>query len=234
MSTNAQIAIVGTGHVGSALAEGLRRVGYQPQTAGHDREAMKAAVRGAEIVILAVPWVSLDDALGVIGEDLATRIVVDVTNPLTKDRQLALGFSTSGAEELQKKLPRSKVVKAFNTVFAQTMTSGKAQGQPLTTFVAGDDAEAKQKILLLASSLGFDAIDAGPLHRARLLEPLSYLNIQLGHAQGLGTDAGFRFVHGQQTTGARTDSKDPPVWYQPESGQPGPREPDPDAPRSRS
>jgi predicted dinucleotide-binding enzyme len=225
MSTNAQIAILGTGHVGSALAEGLRRVGYQPQTAGHDREAMKAAVRSAEIVILAVPWVSLDDALGVVGEDLATRIVVDVTNPLTKDRQLALGFSTSGAEELQKKLPRSKVVKAFNTVFAQAMTSGQAQGQALTTFVAGDDAESKQKILLLASSLGFEAIDAGPLRHARLLEPLSYLNIQLGHAQGFGTDSGFRFVHGKQASSSRADAKDPPVWYQPESGQPGPREP---------
>lgn len=197
MSTNARIAILGTGHVGSALAEGLRRVGYQPQTAGHDREAMRTAVRGAELVILAVPWISLDDVLGIIAEDLATKIVIDVTNPLTKDRQLALGFSTSGAEELQKKVPRSKVVKAFNAVFAQTMSSGKAQGQPLTTFVAGDDAEAKSKVLSLASSLGFDAIDAGPLRHARLLEPLSYLNIQLGHAQGFGTDTGFRFVHGR-------------------------------------
>jgi len=225
MSTNAQIAILGTGHVGSALAEGLHRVGYQAQTAGHDPEAMKAAVRGAEIVILAVPWTALDDVIGVVGEDLATRIVVDVTNPLTKDHQLALGFSTSGAEELQKKLPRSQVVKAFNTVFAQAMTSGKAQGQPLTTFIAGDDGEAKSKVLLLASSLGFDAVDTGPLHQARLLEPLSYLNIQLGHGQGFGTDSGFRFVHARQGSSARTDPRDPPVWYQPESGQPGPREP---------
>jgi predicted dinucleotide-binding enzyme len=196
MSTNAQISIVGTGHVGSALAEGLRRVGYQPRTAGHDREAMKAAVRDAEIVFLAVPWTSLDDALGTIGGELASRIVVDVTNPLTEDHQLALGFSTSAAEELQKKLPNSKVVKAFNTVFAQTMSNGTAQGQPLTVFVASDDAAAKEQVRLLASSLGFDAVDAGPLRHARLLEPLSYLNIQLGHALGFGTDAGFRFVHG--------------------------------------
>ena len=232
MSTNAQISIVGTGHVGSALAEGLRRVGYQPQTAGHDPEAMKAAVRGAEIVILAVPWLSLDDVLGVIRGDLATRIVVDVTNPLTQDRQLALGFSTSGAEELQKKLPHSKVVKAFNTVFAQAMSSGKAQGQPLTTFVAGDDGEAKSKILLLASSIGFEAIDAGPLRQARLLEPLSYLNIQLGHGQGFGTDSGFRFVHARQSSSTRAEPRDPPVWYQPESGQPGSQEPPPAGPVS--
>jgi len=188
---------------------------------------MKAAVRGAEIVILAVPWLSLDDVLAVIRDDLATRIVVDVTNPLTEDRQLALGFSTSGAEELQKKLPHSTVVKAFNTVFAQTMTSGKAQGQTLTTFVAGDDGEAKSKILLLASSIGFEAVDAGPLRQARLLEPLSYLNIQLGHLQGFGTDAGFRFVHADQSASATTDPRDPPVWYQPESGQAGARDPQP-------
>jgi len=196
MSTNAQISIVGTGHVGSALAEGLRRVGYEPRTAGHDREAMKAAAREAEIVFLAVPWRSLDDVLGIIGEDLASRIVVDVTNPLTEDHNLALGFTTSAAEELQKRLPNSTVVKAFNTVFAQSMSKGKAQGQPLTVFVAADDGPAKEQVRLLASALGFDAVDAGPLRNARLLEPLSYLNIQLGHALGFGTDAGFRFMHG--------------------------------------
>src|SRR4029079_17025598 len=114
---------------------------------------------------------------------------------------------TSGAEELQKKLPRSQVVKAFNTVFAQAMTSGKAQGQPLTTFIAGDDGEDKSKVLLLASSLGFDAVDTGPLHQARLLEPLSYLNIQLGHGQGFGNASGFRFLDARHGSAAASDAR---------------------------
>jgi 8-hydroxy-5-deazaflavin:NADPH oxidoreductase len=115
-----------------------------------------------------------------------------VTNALGKDG-LAVGFTTSGAEELQKKLPRARVVKAFNTVFAQTMSTGKVKGTALLLPVAGDDAKAKQAVLDLGREIGFDAVDAGPLANARLLEPMAFLNIQLGYVinKGLGTAIGF-------------------------------------------
>ncbi len=104
---------------------------------------------------------------------------------------LAVGFTTSGAEELQKKLPKARVVKAFNTVFAQHMDSGRLGDQPLTAFVAADDAAAKQTALELARGIGFDAVDAGRLKSARQLEPLAFFNIQLGcNRSGVGLSAG--------------------------------------------
>jgi predicted dinucleotide-binding enzyme len=108
--------------------------------------------------------------------------------------KLALGYTTSGAEELQKKLPYAKVVKAFNTQFAQHMDSGHIGDQKLTVFVAGDDAGAKRDVIELASAIGFDAVDSGPLANARLLEPVGFLNIQLGYTLGLGNGIGLELV----------------------------------------
>jgi predicted dinucleotide-binding enzyme len=85
-------------------------------------------------------------------------------------------------------------VKAFNTQFAQHMESGHLGDEQLTVFAASDDADAKQLVLDLAKAIGFDALDAGPLSNARLLEPLGYLNIQLGYVLGLGTQIGLQLL----------------------------------------
>ena len=76
---------------------------------------------------------------------------------MTPSYDLAIGFSTSGAEELQKLLPRARVVKAFNTVFAETMKTGQMHGEKLTIFVAGDDAGSKDVVRKLAEDIGFDS-----------------------------------------------------------------------------
>jgi predicted dinucleotide-binding enzyme len=76
------------------------------------------------------------------------------------------------------------------------MASGRLGDQPLTVFVAGDDPAAKGEVTELATAIGFEAVDAGPLAIARLLEPLGYLNIQLGYVLGLGTQIGVRLVRG--------------------------------------
>jgi 8-hydroxy-5-deazaflavin:NADPH oxidoreductase len=191
-----RIGILGEGHVGSALARGLKRGGYEVRTAGDDKAAVRDTVGWAEVVILAVPFGALDDVVRTAGEALAGKTVVDVTNALDDNMNLALGFNTSGAEELQKKLPQARVVKAFNTVFAQHMDTGRLGEQQLTAFVAGDNAEAKTAVLGLARDIGFDAVDAGPLKNARLLEPLGYLDIQLGYVLNMGTQIGFKLLHG--------------------------------------
>jgi predicted dinucleotide-binding enzyme len=190
-----RIAVLGKGNVGGSLARGLGKAGHDVRALGRDVSAGREAIANADLVFLAVPYLALESVLDSLGETLADKAIVDVTNPLTADRQLAIGFSTSAAEELQKRLPRAKVVKAFNMVFAQRMDSGEAKHQRLSLFAAGDDEETKATVLSLAKEIGFDPIDAGPLRNARLLEPLAYLNIQLGRALGLGTDAGFVFVH---------------------------------------
>ncbi|HEX2269978.1 MAG TPA: hypothetical protein VHH35_10600 [Pyrinomonadaceae bacterium] len=110
--------------------------------------------------------------------------------------QLAVGLTTSGGEVLQQKVPGAKVVKAFNTQFAQRMDTGVLNGEPVTVFAAGDDATAKQQVMQMARDIGFDAVDAGPLESARLLEPLALLNIKLGYVLGLGPNIGFKLLHG--------------------------------------
>lgn len=145
----------------------------------------------ADVVLLAVPFGSVDEVVKSAGKALAGKTVVDVTNALDANMGLAVGYTTSGAEDLQNKVPDARVVKAFNTVFAQHMATGKLGGKPIAAFVAGDDTDAKATVQQLARDIGFDPVDAGPLKNARLLEPMAYLNIQLGYVLGLGTDIGI-------------------------------------------
>jgi predicted dinucleotide-binding enzyme len=193
-----KIGIIGDGNVGSALERGLKRAGHDVRAVGNDDSAISETMNWADLVVLAVPFGALDSVADVADGVLAGKTVVDVTNALDDNMNLALGFTTSGAEELQKKLPKAHVVKAFNTVFARHMDSGKLGDEPLTAFMASDHANAKNEVLELARGIGFDAVDAGPLKNARLLEPLAYLNIQLGYALGMGTKIGFKLLHGAE------------------------------------
>ena len=145
-------------------------------------------------MVLAVPYPAIDAVVAELGGSVRDKVVVDVTNALTADFQLAVGFTTSGAEELQKKLQGARVVKAFNAVFAEHMDTGQLNGTPLTVLAASDDAAAKATVLNLARQMGFDSVDAGPLTNARWLEALGYLNIQLGYMQQMGTQIGFTLV----------------------------------------
>ncbi len=190
-----KIGIIGNGNVGSALEAGLKRGGHEVRAVGRDAAAVRDAGAFGEVVILAVPFGEIDNALRELGDTLNGKIVVDATNALTPDMNLAVGFTTSGAEELQKKAPGAKVVKAFNTAFAHTMNGGRIGDDQLAGLVAADDAEAKATVLSLVKDLGFDPIDAGPLASARQLEPLALLNIKLGFVQGYGPNSGFKFVH---------------------------------------
>ena len=189
----AKIAIIGSGNVGSALARGLSRVGHDVRTS--KRQDAKEKASWGEVVILAVPFPAVDDVVQSSGDAMSGKTVVDVTNALTPDMQLALGYSTSGAEQLQRKVPTARVVKCFNTVFAEHMDKGKVGDKQLTVFAAGDDAEARRTVLGLAKNIGFDAVDAGPLINARSLETMGFFNIQLGYVLGHGTKMGLRLFH---------------------------------------
>lgn len=188
------ITILGKGNVGSALERGLKKAGHEVAAIDKDPARARAAAERADVIFLAVPFGAVDDALADLGSAVDGKVVVDVTNALTPQMQLALGFSTSGAEELQKKAPTAKVVKAFQTQFAGHMDSGHLGGAQLTAFAAGDDKDAKELVLGLGRDLGFDMVDAGPLKSARLLEPLGMLNIHLGYGMGLGGGIGLKLV----------------------------------------
>ena len=121
--------------------------------------------------------------------DLKGKVIVDVTNPLTADYMgLTIGHSTSAAEEIQKAFPGAKVVKAFNTVFAQVIAGGPELAEAtVPVYFAGDDAAAKESVKSLIQSMGFAPVDAGGLRNARYLEPLAGLNIYFGYGAGRGT-----------------------------------------------
>jgi hypothetical protein len=196
-----QIAIIGAGNVGRALATSLTRAGHEVTVAAahadHAREAATAsgataaptvtdAVAGSDLVVLAVPAAALDELASEIGSHLAGKVVVDVSNRPTPNPD---GPTASIAEELQGKLPTAKVVKAFNTAFASRMAQPQLGGIAPDGYVAGDDDGAKQSVLDVVGSLGFRPVDAGSLAAARTLEGMAWLNIQRNMAGGSWQDA---------------------------------------------
>jgi predicted dinucleotide-binding enzyme len=190
-----RIGIIGKGHVGSALAQGLTKAGHEIRFGHRDpNESVQEAVKWGEVIILAVPYGSVEETVREIGSEADAKVVIDVTNPLGPNRELTVGFETSGSEDLQRMLPRSLIVKAFNTVFAQTMSKGRVGRQRLTTLVGSDNTTAKDTAIRLATDIGFDAVYVGPLRFARYVEPMAALVIGLGYGQNLETNIGFKLV----------------------------------------
>jgi predicted dinucleotide-binding enzyme len=164
-----KIAIIGKGNVGSALQHGLERAGYEVRSVGKDPSLVRETSKWGDLIILGVPYPAVADAVREIADSISGKTLIDVTNALGPDFQLAIGFSTSGAEELQKKASAASVIKVFNTVFAEQMATGQVKGITLTLFVACDDQNAKEQVLTLGRDIGFDAVDAGPVKNARWL-----------------------------------------------------------------
>jgi predicted dinucleotide-binding enzyme len=201
-----KIGIVGDGNVGSALTNGLTRGGHEVRAVGKEPQKVKEIGQWADTLILAVPFSERENAVRELG-DVSGKVIVDVTNALGDSMTLAVDpRQESGAEQVQRFAKGAKVVKAFNTVFAQHMDTGKVHGERLTALVAGDDEGAKRRVTELAKSIGFDAVDAGPLQNARWLETLGMLNITLGHSVGLGPAIGFKLVHEGAASGERQAS----------------------------
>lgn len=190
-----KVGIVGKGRVGSALGTGLKRAGHDVLFGHRDpNESVLKAAEWGEVVILAVPFVAVKNIAQEIALTVKGKVVVDVTNVFDANDEWALGFSTSGAEELQKVLSDARVVKAFNTVFAQNQSIGKVGTERLSAFIAGNDAEAKNKVMKLAQDIGFEPVDCGPLRSARYLEPMAMLIIDLAFDLRMGTKIGYKLV----------------------------------------
>ncbi len=203
-----QVSIVGAGNQGTALGAALVRGGHQvlfgsreparkPAPAEGAVVGISEAVRRSRVIALVVPSWHLDGTLAAMqGPDLHGKIVIDVTNPLTAEKEWATGFSTSNAEKVAAALSGARVVKAFNTVFSPWLRSnGTALGEQLTGFVAADDTEAKQLVLGLVKDIGLDPVDAGGLQAARLLEAAGVMLVRFGAFTPLGWELGLRLVH---------------------------------------
>lgn len=192
-----RIAIVGKGNVGTAIATGLSQKGYEVRFGHRDpKEPVEDAAKWGEVIVLAVPFSEVKNAVKEIGSAADGKTLIDATNALGPSGELAVGFTTSGAEELQKVLPKARVVKAFNTVFAKNQSTGRVGNNQLTAFIAGDDLKAKRTVMQITKDIGFEPLDAGPLKAARHLESMAKLIIDLAYTRGMGTDIGFKLVKG--------------------------------------
>ena len=204
-----KIAIIGAGNVGGAVARGVTKAGHAvivtaadpaqaqsvaQQVGGTAAGGVAEAARGADVIVLAVPYGAVADVAGRLGDAAAGKVVVDATNPLNEDMTSMVVTERSGAEEVQARLPGARVVKAFNTVFAANQSDATAGGTVLDGFYAGDDETAKQTVRDLLAGIGFRPIDAGPLAQARALEHLAFLNITLNAGHGWSWQSGWKLV----------------------------------------
>jgi 8-hydroxy-5-deazaflavin:NADPH oxidoreductase len=205
------IGIIGSGNVGGTLGMAWAGRGHQilfsysrdpKKLAGLVASAGPNASAGSpaeaaqfgEVVVLAIPWPTVDDALQAAGS-LAGKILIDCTNPLKGDLSgLEVGHTTSAAEEIARRAPGARLVKAFNSIGAANMADPVFGSQRATMFFCGDDAAAKTIVARLVEETGFEPVDAGALAIARLLEPLAMLWIHLAYACGMGPDFAFKLV----------------------------------------
>jgi predicted dinucleotide-binding enzyme len=158
--------------------------------------ANEAAASDAEVVVLCTPWQGTQEAVQSCG-DLSGKILIDATNPLSPDfSTLEVGLTTSGAEQVADWAAGARVCKAMNQIGAPMMDGPQLSGTPVM-FVCGDDDAAKSVTAGLVSELGFEAVDAGDLTLARLLEPYALLWIHLALRRGFGTDFGFGILRGR-------------------------------------
>lgn len=209
--------IIGAGNMGRGIATRLLSGGNAVVIVDRDNneakklaEALSATAKGnasasaavmgspinTEAVILAVYYGSVQEVLSQYGNQLAGKIIVDITNPINATfDDLATPPGTSAAEEIAKLAPAgAKVVKAFNTTFAATLVSGQVAGQALDVFIAGDDAQAKEQLSKAFSASGLHPIDAGPLRRARQLEGIGLLHITLQSSLGTNWASAVKII----------------------------------------
>lgn len=187
----ATFTIFGTGNMASAIAGVLTAGGAQVDHITHDQGA-GATVTG-DVVILAVPFHALAEITGGYADQLAGKVVVDITNPLNFETfdSLVVPTGSSAAAELQNALPESRVLKAFNTNFAGTLSSGKVGENTPTVLIAGDDADAKSVLASAITAGGLSAVDAGSIKRAHELEALGFLQLTLAAGEKISWTGGF-------------------------------------------
>ena len=209
-----KIGILGSGDVGRRLADGFIELGHivkigsrNPHQekitewmAKHDKAKVSSgtfaeAASFGELDLIATSWAGTVDAIKMAdAQNLAGKVVVDVTNPLDFSKgmppRLAIGHTDSAGETVQRMLPDSKVVKAFNIVGNPHFIHPDFPGGPPTMFICGNDDQAKKTVIdNILTKFGWETIDIGGIEGARLLEPLAYLWIMYYFRTGNGNHA---------------------------------------------
>jgi hypothetical protein len=199
-----QIGIIGAGNVGGNLGSVWAAHGHtirfgirDPQSTKSQAALSKApsatfgspaeAAAFGEVVVIAVPSGAVRSTIEALG-DLRGKIVIDTTNRLNPQP----GDGPSAAEDIAALARGARVVKAFNTMGAETLLAPQIGGLAVTAFVCGDDVAAKETVMQLAREIGLDPVDAGPLMIARQLE--GFVNVFAAISRTFGRQIGFRVL----------------------------------------
>ncbi len=219
MATKKTIAIIGaSGNMGSAIAKSLAKSQYRLLLFGKEENKLKTILKEiktvnrsadaevmacaadasweADIIIAAVPFAAEKELSEKIRQVATGKIVISISNPLNETYTgLVTDGNTSSAEELQKFLPHSKVIKAFNTTFAADFSQQMIDGKTVDAFIAGNDEEALETVSDVVRSTGFNPIKAGGLSISRTLENMQSLLIQLSMKNNYNWVAGWKILH---------------------------------------
>ena len=207
-----KIGILGTGTLATALGKALTHKGYRLMFGGRSEAkaaeaagkmehfaqggTLASAIHFGEILFIAVPYKAIESVLRNT-DSFRGKIVVDCTNPLIPGEwaDLAMGHTTSAAEQIAKMIPEATLVKAYNTAFTGLIENGPYFGpNDASMFYCGDDQAAKASVAKLIEATGFDPIDCGPLSSARMLEPMAALLVRLGHNMDMGREIAFKLI----------------------------------------
>ena len=156
----------------------------------------REAAQEADAVLLAVHWSRIDDVLRETG-DMSGKVIVTCSLPMNEDNtELVVAHTSSGAEELAKRVPKARVVSAFSTVPSEVLFRVFAARRKATRpglVYCGDDSSSKRIAVELIRDVGFDPVDAGPLRIARYIEPFALLVGQLAYEGKGGPELAYRF-----------------------------------------
>jgi len=208
-----RIGILGSGLMGGKLGTVWARAGHEVvfsysrgkeklnKVARDARGKARAgtpseAAKDADVLLLAVHWSRIDDVLKQAG-DLSGRVIVSCSLPMNADdTDLVIAHTSSGAEELAKKVPKTRVVSAFGTVPSEVLfdvfESRRKATRPSLVY-CGDDSRSKKTTAELIRDVGFDPVDAGSLRIARYTEPFALLVAQLAYEGKGGPRLAYRF-----------------------------------------
>jgi 8-hydroxy-5-deazaflavin:NADPH oxidoreductase len=206
------VTVIGTGNMARGIGSRVLAGGHDLTVVGKDTQSaeavaaelggdgiVKAAATGdpveGDVVVLAVYYPDARSAVEEHSDQLAGKVVVDITNPVNETYDgLVVPPDGSATEELAKLATGARFVKAFNTTFAGTLTAGEVSGHKLDVLIAGDDDEANATVAGLARDGGLTAIEVGPQKWARELEALGLLHIALQNTLDTGYMSAVKII----------------------------------------